>query len=60
MTIDDLRPAIDWGKYQTLTLERRDNGVLLMWSAKPLWSPACDSGGPRRRPLRGLTFTAEL
>lgn len=35
MPIDDLRPSIDWGKYQTLTLERRDNGVLLITIAEP-------------------------
>jgi enoyl-CoA hydratase len=40
MPIDDLRPSIDWGKYQTLTLERRDNGVLLITIAEPDGYPA--------------------
>ena len=40
MPIDDLRPSIDWGKYQTLTLERRDNGVLLITIAEPPGYPA--------------------
>ena len=40
MPIDDLRPSIDWGKYQTLTLERRDNGVLLITIAEPAGYPA--------------------
>lgn len=35
MPIEDLRPVIDWSKYQTLTLERRDNGVLLITVAVP-------------------------
>jgi enoyl-CoA hydratase len=35
MSIDDLRPRIDWGKYQTLTLDRRDDGVLLITIADP-------------------------
>lgn len=35
MPIDDLRPAIDWGKYQTLTLERRNTGILLITIAEP-------------------------
>jgi hypothetical protein len=26
MPIDDLRPHIDWGNYQTLTLDRRGDG----------------------------------
>ncbi|AHH98939.1 hypothetical protein [Kutzneria albida] len=40
MPIDDLRPTIDWGKYQTLTLERRDNGILLITIAAPDGYPA--------------------
>jgi enoyl-CoA hydratase len=40
MPIDDLRPTIDWGKYQTLTLERRDNGILLITIAEPDGYPA--------------------
>ncbi|KAA8880641.1 enoyl-CoA hydratase/isomerase family protein [Nocardia colli] len=39
MPIDDSRPTIDWGKYRTLTLERRDNGVLLVTIAEPAGSP---------------------
>ena len=35
MPIDDLRPAIDWGKYHTLTIERRDTGILLVTIAEP-------------------------
>ncbi|WP_216893198.1 enoyl-CoA hydratase/isomerase family protein [Nocardia alni] len=40
MPIDDLRPTIDWGKYRTLTLERRDNGILLITIAEPDGYPA--------------------
>ncbi|SFW86510.1 enoyl-CoA hydratase/isomerase family protein [Amycolatopsis australiensis] len=40
MPIDDLRPAIDWGKYQTLTIERRDTGILLITIAEPDGYPA--------------------
>ncbi|SMD27414.1 enoyl-CoA hydratase/isomerase family protein [Kibdelosporangium aridum] len=40
MPIDDLRPTIDWSKYQTLTLERRDNGILLITIAEPDGYPA--------------------
>lgn len=40
MPIEDLRPSIDWGKYQTLTLERRDDGVLLITVAEPQGQPA--------------------
>ncbi|WP_328604322.1 enoyl-CoA hydratase/isomerase family protein [Amycolatopsis sp. NBC_00345] len=36
----NLRPAIDWDKYRTLTLERRDNGVLLITIAEPDGAPA--------------------
>jgi enoyl-CoA hydratase len=35
MPIGDLRPNIDWGKHRTLTIERRDNGVLLITIAEP-------------------------
>lgn len=37
---DDLRFSIDWGKYQTVTLERRDDGVLLITVAEPAGAPA--------------------
>ena len=40
MPIEDLRPSIDWGKYQTLTLERREHGVLLITVAEPEGAPA--------------------
>jgi enoyl-CoA hydratase/carnithine racemase len=40
MPFANLRPTIDWSKYQTLTLERRDNGVLLITIAEPDCSPA--------------------
>ncbi len=39
MPIEDLRPMIDWDKYKTLTLERRDNGVLLITVAPPEGQP---------------------
>ena len=39
MPIEDLRPAIDWAKYETLTLERRDNGVLLITVTAPAGRP---------------------
>ncbi|GAA5168634.1 MULTISPECIES: enoyl-CoA hydratase-related protein [Amycolatopsis] len=40
MPIEDLRPTVDWDKYRTLTLERRDNGVLLVTIAAPEGHPA--------------------
>ncbi|BCL32458.1 enoyl-CoA hydratase/isomerase family protein [Streptomyces aurantiacus] len=40
MSNDDLRPNIDWNKYQTLTLERRDDGILLITIAAPEGRPA--------------------
>jgi enoyl-CoA hydratase len=35
MPNDDQRPGIDWGKYQTLTIERRQDGILLITIAEP-------------------------
>jgi hypothetical protein len=35
MPNDDQRPGIDWGKYQTLTIERRQDGILLIMIAEP-------------------------
>lgn len=40
LSLDDLRPRIDWGKYRTLTLDRRDDGVLLVTIAEPDGFPA--------------------
>jgi hypothetical protein len=35
MPNDDQRPGIDWGKYQTLTIDRRQDGILLITIAEP-------------------------
>ncbi len=40
MLNDDLRSSIDWGKYQTITPARRDDGVLLLTVAEPKGAPA--------------------
>lgn len=40
MPNDDQRPAMDWAKYQTLTVDRRADGILLVTIAEPEGSPA--------------------
>ena len=35
MPNDDQRPGIDWGKYQTLAIDRRQDGILLITIAEP-------------------------
>ena len=35
MPNDNQRPGIDWGKYQTLTIDRRQDGILLITIAEP-------------------------
>ncbi|HEY0932895.1 MAG TPA: hypothetical protein VGD91_04045, partial [Trebonia sp.] len=35
MPNDNQRPSIDWGKYRTLTIDRREDGILLITIAEP-------------------------
>ena len=39
MSQDDQRPTIDWNKYRALTLERQDNGILLITTSEPETQP---------------------
>lgn len=50
MTNAELHPRIDWEKYEALTLERRENGILLITIGEPEGRPV-PSGGRRHNEI---------